>query len=208
MRRLVAASILLILHLPCSGQKAGHRTPEGPTATVEVLAFEATKGRFLGPPQVRAFESDDQPNLASRFRNGVASDIPHGLYRIEARLPGYFSDVRYVRVYQSKVTIVLGLRFDYELPKLPPTLHGRVVGLTAAARAKTFVKLVGVYESLSIESQIDQNGRFILGGLTPGLFLLFVAGENGILASRTLTVPYSGPQLEIEVSSGQVVPQK
>ena len=62
------------------------------------------------------FESKEHGNLATKFRDGVATGIPFGIYRVEGRLPWYFSDARYVRVFQSVVTIVLGLRFGEELP--------------------------------------------------------------------------------------------
>ena len=169
---------------------------------MEIVAFEA-KGRFLGAPTVSVFESYDHRNLAARFRDGAAEGIPYGVYRVEARMPSFFSDVRYARVYQPVVRVVVGLRFGEELPQVPPSLHGRVLALPV--RSKSFVKLVGVYENVSIESAIDSDGGFSLGGLSPGLFLFLVVGENGILASRTLTVPYTGPPLEIEVK-GDLAP--
>jgi hypothetical protein len=169
---------------------------------VEVVAFEAEKGRFLGAPQVSVFEEwGGRKNLAAKFRDGKAEGIPYSVYRIEAHLPGYSSDITYVGVYQPTVTIVLGLRFSQELPDTPPSLGGRVLGLTAPAD-KTFVKLIGVFEHISTESAVTSDGRFRLGGLVPGRFLLLVIGERGILASKSLSIPYVGPPLEVKIGDG------
>ena len=56
-----------------------------------------------------------------------------------------------------------------------------------------------------MESAIDTNGGFNLGGLTPGLFVLLIIGEHGILASRTLTIPYIGPPLEVSIKDHQLI---
>ena len=67
---------------------------------------------------------------------------------------------------------------------------------------------MGVYENISIESAIDNDGRFSLAGLSPGLFVLLIVGEKGIVASRTLAVPYSGPSLEIQAGTENVAPER
>ena len=174
-----------------------------PTSTVRVVAYEAN-GRYLGAPDISAFvDTGNQQDLASRFHGGVATAIPYGVYRVEGKQQWYYPDGRYVRVYQASVTIVLGMRFASELPEAPPTLPGRVVGLTGPTD-KTFARLMGVYENVSIEAAIDSEGKFALGGLTPGAFILLIVNDHGILASRTLSIPYTGPPLEIVVGANRV----
>ena len=194
------ASTLLSVQL--TGQRGENGIRSDPVARVEVLAFEAS-GRFLGSPNVTIFSSDHGHNLANEFHNGAASGIPYGLYRIEGGLPGYYSDAKFIRVYQPVVTVVVGLRFAEELPMVPPSLRGRVAG-TSGSGGKIFVRLVGLYENVSIESTINNDGEFSLAGLSSGLFLLLVVGEKGILASQSLTVPYTGPPIVIKVNGGSI----
>lgn len=187
-----------ILQSQTARQQEKLRAVARPVATVRVVAYEAN-GRYLGMPDVRTFvELDNKENLASKFHNGVASGIPYGEYQIEGHESAYFPDSRHIAVYQPFVTIVLGLRFASELPQIPPTLPGHVIGLQGSTE-KTFAKLIGVYENVSMESSIDGDGRFTLGGLSSGLFVLLIIGEKGVIASRTLTVPYTGPPLEMEI---------
>ncbi len=169
-----------------------------PSAKVSLIAFD-TRGNPLGPPIVRTFESYEHKNYASKFHLGVAEGIPFGVYRVEAYRTAYSSEERYARVYEREVTVVLGLTVGYELPSVPLTLHGKVVGLSPARRARSFVKLSGIYSNLSMESAIRPDGGFDLGGLTWGSFLLLVIDDQGVLATRSLSVPYSGPPLEIRV---------
>jgi hypothetical protein len=171
------------------------------SATVSVVAFD-TNGKFLGAPSVSVFEDpDDRDNLAPKFQKGVAEKIPYGTYRIDARLPGRVLDTKYVWVYQSHVTVVLGLQVSLELPEIPPTLHGRVVGSVSAS--KIFVRLASVYSNSSMDSAIAPDGSFDLSIPPVGKFLLLVIGEGGVLATRPISLPYTGPPLEIAVEATQ-----
>ena len=99
------------------------------TASVQVLAFEAG-GAFLGPPQVRVFESWDHKDLAGAFHGGIAEGVPFGVYKIEAHRPGCVPETRYVSVFRKHVTIIVGLAVSRETNGLPvwPALHGKVDG--------------------------------------------------------------------------------
>jgi hypothetical protein len=174
-----------------------------PIANVEVISFEAN-GRFLGAPNVTAFNSATGEDISSQFHSGVARGIPYGVYRIEAKLAGYFSDTTYARVYRPNVTLVMGLRFGAELPQVPPTLKGRVIGLHM--QGKYFAKMIGVFEHTSTESAIDQDGTFAMSGLSSGRYILLIIGEKGVMASKTLTIPYTGPPLEMKIQ-GEGPPQ-
>jgi len=163
-----------------------------------MVAFD-TRGHRLGAPDIRLFEDESRRNWASRFRNGVAENIPFGTYRVEGRLIGFYSDVRYARVYQSQVTVILGLTIGNEAPIFPPILRGRVVGIASESTRKDFVKLIGVFSSISLESEIGSNGEFEMSGLTDGIYLLLIAGEDGVLASQVIDIPYKGP-LEVKIA--------
>jgi hypothetical protein len=178
------------------GLLAAQQPSDHPSAKVDVIAFD-TNGSLLGPPTVKVFESaDGRSNLASMFHVGSADHVPYGNYRLEAYLPAYWSEVRYIRIYQPHVTVIVGLTFGLELPQAPRMLKGRILGQIPP---KGFVKLIGTYSNISMESAIDADGNFSLGGLSDGKFLLLVVGEKGILASRTVDIPYVGPALEVEV---------
>ena len=179
-------------------QQSKFRALTRPTATVNVVAYEAG-GRYLGAPNIRIFmELDEQKDFAAEFHEGRAIQIPYGEYRVEAQQQGFFPDIKRVAVYQPFVTIVVGLRFASELPQIPPMLSGHIVGLRGATD-RFFVKLVGIYENVSAESAISSDGSFTVGGLTPGLFALMIVGEKEVLITRTVTIPYVGAPLEIEI---------
>jgi hypothetical protein len=202
--RFGSLALLLIGVFPChsSGQTRGTVRAGRSVARVEVLAFD-TRGKFLGAPTIEVFEADNHTNFAAKFHAGVAEDIPFGEYRIKSDLPAYSSEARFIRVYQRRVTVVLGLTVGYELPSIPLSLHGRVVGRVPPQR--TFVRLAGVFSSLSMESPIGPDGGFDLVGLTWGKYLLLVVGEDGVLASRALTIPYTGPPLEIDIRADRTI---
>jgi hypothetical protein len=168
-------------------------------ATVQVLAFE-THGAFLGAPEVRLFESQDHKNISSSFRAGVADHVPFGVYRIEAYVGGFYPEVRYVAVYRQRVTVAVGLEFGREALTLPnPTsLHGKVIAPLPPAK-KSLAKLTGLFSNRSLESSIDPNGEFDFSIPWEGRYLLLILNEDGVLASRSIDIPYRGPPIEIEI---------
>jgi hypothetical protein len=173
-------------------------------ATVNVVAFDPRLGKLLGPPIIRAFRSEENNrDFARSFQPNAADGIPFDTYRIEAYLPGYFSAIRDVGVYQRSVTIVVGLGFGYELPDIAHTLslRGRVIGLKAAPTNGSFVKLTGIYSAKSTESTINSSGEFEMSGLFTGKYLLLVVTERGVIASQVLTIPDDGPTVDIKVGS-------
>jgi hypothetical protein len=167
--------------------------------TVNVIAFE-TRGRFLGIPHVRIFESEDHTNFASAFHEGVATSIPFGVYRIEAYVEGFYSEQRYVAIYQEHVTIVMGLPFGREAMVLPVAagLHGKIVS-SLSRDLTSFVRLTGIYSTQSIEASIREDGTFDLSVPWEGRYLLLVINERGIVASQLVNIPYSGPPLELQM---------
>lgn len=191
---------------------AGRRIPqENQAATVELIAF-STRGVFLprAPLYVEVFQSEGEKNLASKFRNGVAEDIPFGTYRMKAQLSGFYPEERYVRVSQHRTAIVLGLevgRIDF--PGLPYSFTGRIVGQALAPGRESFVKLIGVYSSLSMESIVGPDGAFAFSGFSDGIYLLLVVNEGSLLGSRVLRlpddIPKDGSPLVVEVSTDQPV---
>jgi hypothetical protein len=172
------------------------------TGSVHVLAYEAS-GRFLGMPEIRIFETWDHKDLSERFHEGAADSIPFGVYRMEVFRRGCFPETRYVSVFSKQVTVIVGLSVARETNGLPvqPMLHGRVKGLSSFDR-RPFVKLVGLYSSQTLEASIATDGQFEFSIPRDGRYLLMVVSEDGLLASREITSPYSGPPLEVEIGSG------
>jgi hypothetical protein len=175
------------------------------SAEVEVVAYD-TYGHFLGTPTVKLFESEDHKNIATKFQRGTAEGVPLGVYRVEAYRPGFYSQARYVRVYQPRVTIILGLEPGHEASPTPLRLHGRVIGEPMPSTKRIFIKLSGIFSDVSLESVIGPDGGFDLAGMPWGAYRVLVVSEDGILGSRIITVPYDGPPLQIEVGHDRAVP--
>jgi hypothetical protein len=190
MKNKIVVSVILIMGIISNlNQTANGQRKD--LAKVEIIAYD-TRGIRLGAPNVMTFESEHHENIASQFHMGTADNIPFGIYRIEAWLPAYSSEVRYVRVYQRRVTIVLGLNIGNELPVVAPTFSGRVVGLNSGKNNNVFAKLFGVFSNVSLESTINSDGEFEVAGVTDGQYILLIVNEKGVLASRVISMPYTG----------------
>jgi hypothetical protein len=181
-------------------QKSRAKSADQFLATVQVLAFD-TRGLFLGTPTVRLFESEDHKDLASAFHAGPADRIPFGVYKLEAYMNGFYPEVRYVAIYQPRVTVIVGLPFGREVLTLPvpPMVEGKLLGSLPRDK-KYFAKLIGIYSNRTLESNISADGRFDFSVPWDGRYLLLVVSEDGVLATRTIDVPYTGPALEIKIA--------
>jgi hypothetical protein len=176
---------------------------------VELVTFEEATGRLLGPPEVRVFESDTGKNFASQFHSGVADNIPHGIYRLEAFVPGYSAELRYVLINQARATVILGMPVS-PIESVPfPAIRGHILG--SAPPKRSFIRLVGIYSGQVMESAIEPDGTFGFAAVRCCRYLLLLMGDGGTLASKDLTISdatlagkiavrLETPPLEIEIS--------
>lgn len=196
------AWLALLPFLFYSAHAAAAGPPKEGTANVHVLVFNTQGSRVQGPITIRKFESRGR-NFASRFHDGFAEDIPFGDYVLSADIHSRDGAVRFVRIYQRQTTVVIESvvpGIDFAVDKWD--LKGTVVGSLPIGKT-CFVKLVGVFSTASFESSISNSGGFSFGGLTWGKYLLLVVSEDGILANRPISIPYSmtEPPLEVPIPS-------
>jgi hypothetical protein len=196
--KLIVTAVLASL-LSITGSVAAQAKPkrgpedESKSAAVEIRAFV-----------VRTFTSlDSGRDFANFFHGDAAENVPYGDYRIEVSAVAHYSERRFVGVYQKKVIVIVGLEFGHEVFATPLDLHGRVNDLPASAIKASFVKLVGLYSSTSWESAITPDGSFEMSGMGWGKYLLLVVGENGVLASRIITIPDIGLNQTVIIEIGQ-----
>jgi hypothetical protein len=176
---------------------------------VQVVAFDEATGRILPPPEVRLFQAGEQKNLAAKFHAGEVDDIPYGTYRIEAVVPGYTPELRYISVNQPRATVVLGMPVS-PIENVPyPSIRGHIVG--DLPLKKSFIRLVGIYNGQLMETAIEPDGTFGFSGVRCCKYLLLIIGDGGIIASKDITisdatlagkitVSLNNPPLEIEIN--------
>lgn len=179
------------------------------SASVALVVFgtsvSGTSAGVLESPNVVRFESLDHRELSNLFHNGIADHIPFGTYWMEVHKEGFWPSTIEVAVYRRRVTVVMSLTTG-NAPDFPimPVLHGKVVGRMPIGK-KSFAKLVGVLSSHSLESEINSDGEFDFGVPWNGHYMLLVANQDGLLASRPMDIPYTGPPLAIRI--GENVPE-
>jgi hypothetical protein len=169
-------------------------------ASVAIFAFEEESGRFLGPPTVVAFESEDHKNLAARFLSGTGEGIPYGVYRLEAGLVAHITAVRYVLVNRPRVSFVVGLPVS-PIESIPyPSIQGRISG--GSPLKHTFIRLLGTYSGQVLESAVGQDGTFGFPSVRCCKYLLLIIGDGSAVASKDITISDETLSRSIRVSIG------
>jgi hypothetical protein len=196
MRIHIALALCVSAFLPGSVKGQSSRVQESrSSATIQVLAF-STDGKLLPAPTIEVFENSLGENIAAMFRGGIAEGVPFGEYTIKGHALGFHSETRYVKVYQARATVVLGLAVGGIGGQNTFNLHGRIVGSPLPIGKTLLARLVGVYSNSSVESEIEPNGEFELAGIYWGTYLMLVVSEEGILAARQLAIPSDLPKNE------------
>ncbi len=139
--------------------------------------------------------SDDDSDLADRFKGGTATEVPYGEYSLKVFSTGTFSAYRKVYVFKPEVWVVAGLNFE---PQSPESMAPRNV-LTGAVEhippneEPVYVRMVGIYLDYRIDDRVQvfgDIGTFTLTGINPyGSFLLITTGRTGVLDIRQIEIP-------------------
>ncbi len=195
----LVVALVVLASLGAFAQSRGQqRRVEGASvATVRVVALDSN-GKALGVPEVSLFEDGPSKNLAAQFQSGFAQRVPFGVYRMKARVPGFYPEVRYVRVYQRETVVLIGLQPGYEASPVPEIVRGHVKGQAGSLLKNTFAKLNGVFSSVSMESVVAADGSFQFAGVPWGRYVLLILAGPDVIGSRFVRLPQDGPNIEIE----------
>ncbi|MFB3923961.1 MAG: hypothetical protein ACE145_19745 [Terriglobia bacterium] len=167
------------------------------TATVHLRVVLEANGMDLGTAKVEKFQREHgympSANFADRFKGKMASGIPYDFYTLCAHAAGFWTACTEVPVYQSEVWVVLGLRLGTESGPGTDTVTGRVSGKVDAT-SPLWVKLKGVYSSVSIDAKVDKSGAFQVC-VPIGRYVLITMRDDEILDTRPVSIPSSAPVL-------------
>lgn len=196
--RLALTGTVLILTLMIP---TGRAQATQDVAIVHLQIVDTFSGSDLGTATVESFTpgSDSRSgNLANKFVQNRASDIPFGVYRLRARATGFWSAEKDVYVFQPDTWVVLGLSFG-TIDTQPPQFN--VAGKVRNAHSFTseiHLRLIGVYSELSLDTKPDGSGKFRFAGVPQATYILVTIRANQVLDARRVQVPGIG-LLEVDV---------
>lgn len=188
--------LAFVLLLMCS---VGQGQPQKATVHLRIVD---NVGHDLGEPKVTEFKSkDDAHDFATRFRQGSATQLPFGIYKLRVYTHGFWSSEREVRVFQPDVWVVVSLELG--MGKLEGglstyALSGSVRNLPVA-KQPAWLRLSGVYSAVVIDARTGEAGRFSMAGIPQGLYVLVTTQNGKVLDARPVRVPLAGA-LEIELA--------
>lgn len=171
-----------------------------PVANAWVTLAPATKPARGWAGRARRFPLAQSPGQAVAGDGGfVFRRLARGEYRLQAAAPG-------LRQETPPVTVTLG---ETPLPSIELTLapgeeiHGEIVGLTADTRQPTLISAQGPGGETR-GAQVDEEGRYRLGGLGAGRWKITVFAPGGRLLNAVVdVVEGAGPyRLDFDLQSG------
>lgn len=197
------AAFALVIFMQASG--AGQQQHK---ATVHVIVVDGF-GRDLGNANVASFKNlDNGRDLANRFKENTAKDVPYSVYRLRVQRAAYFPGQITAQVFQPDVWLVVGLRVGEELPEFPAPrlkMSGTIKNLDPTEEP-VYLRLAGVYSNFIMDAKarvLDHSCTFELVGVIPdGKYILITIGRTRILDVRQLDVKFPA-KTPIEINLGE-----
>jgi len=161
---------------------------ENRTARVEIIAVD-DRGESVGDDfNVDSFQPQfGGPDLAGRFRKGVASKILYGTYRARVHLTGWLTAERTVEVSQPEVFVVIGMELGLEGGPTREVLTGSVK-TDDKSPGPILVRIAGVFSAYIFDAQANSTGEFSLDGVPMGEYVAVATRGSKILGSTAFTL--------------------
>lgn len=197
------AAFALVIFIQASGASQQQHK-----ATVHIIVVDGF-GRDLGNATIASFKNlDNGRELANRFKENTARDVPYSVYKVRVQRAAYFPGQITAQVFQPDVWLVVGLRVGEELPEFPaPRLEmsGTINNLDPTEEP-VYIRLAGVYSNFIMDAKarvLDHSGTFELAGVIPdGKYILITIGRTGILDVRQVGVKFPA-KTPIEIDLAQ-----
>ena len=210
----IGRTCILILAIGCTAFSADKPEREQQLANIHIR-FVNSYGTELGnepqvdAPQVDSFEiTSGGANLASRFRNGMATHIPFGVYRLRAHASGFWNTEREVRIFQQTTLVLVSLDVGTEGGWQTSKVTGRIANAKSPTNSM-HLRLSGVYSTIIIDAELQPDGSFEFLKVPHGLYVLMTVTrgslesshvEGSVLNSQIVSVPVSSP-LTVELNN-------
>lgn len=171
-----------------------------PRATVHIMAFDPF-GSSIFAAQVHLFSRDRKQDLAPPGHPTEISGVPYGYYILSAWDTGGGLAEREVTVNTKEVWVRIGLSFPAGDRASPPgdllitgDIHPPPGDATWWARAE------GVFLNVSREAPVSRAGRFTIGGLEMGTYLVEVFDGSKLRHAETVEIDNKEPERHLRIS--------
>jgi hypothetical protein len=156
------------------------------------------------------YDAGDSFDLASRFRENTASNVPYGIYRLRVLPTWLLIPERKVDVWQPDVWVTIGVgneSFGDRAGSGPTWSIPGTVNNIDAGQEPLYVRALSVYADFVMDDKVNvsgSSGTFSLAASDPGgTFLLVTTGRSGVLDIRQIEIPSKTP-IVIDLNKNQV----
>jgi len=196
-RWFVIVLLACVISVPRSlyAQERGDRLP---VATVHVDVF-GPFGEKIPNPEVRLFTSDHKRELAKGEQRLTIPEVPYGMYILRATSGALFGE-RELKVNTKETWVRIGLSFpggERAVPLGDLIISGEISPPPPTAK-NWWVRVEGVFLHTSREAALPGSGRFSVGGLEMGAYLVEVF--EGSVLHHVETVEIDPKKLETHLT--------
>jgi len=179
---LIRLCVALCLEMLCRAECVSHAETEYGRVVFEVFT---SLGEPLENAHIEFRELGSRKNFTSAFRGNVATRIPYGFYDAHIVSPGFASVTREIRVFQPETSIRAELRVSMECGEYA-SLQGTIE--PAPGDHLLWAKVVPFRGTGGIEVPIASDGKFSVGGLDGGKYLIMVLDNTYVIRTQTVEV--------------------
>lgn len=177
-----------------------------PRATVHILLFDAFGDRIEARQvQEIRFEGKNASTPAGRIRGLDVYDAPYGEYVLKVWTPGGSFAEQEVLVNLQEVWVRLGLVFspgDRLWPGGGLSIAGSILPRPSAKKDDWWVRAEGVFLNFRRDAPVDNQGRFSIGGLEMGTYVVEVFEGSILRHAQRVEIDPNRPATQLVISVG------
>ena len=195
MQTLRLVLLVCILVMAFTGARSAAKTETTTTASHVRIVPVGIYGKALDDANlvVEDFRSiSGGKSIADHFHGASASEIPYGIYVLRARVPGFWSNERLVRVFQPDVVAVIDLAVGVDGGPQNSAVSGRI-RTAKRGPASIRARLCGTYGDTTIDTELNSSGEFSVAEVPNGSYILIIMSSDAVLKAQPIRVPVSAP---------------
>jgi hypothetical protein len=146
-------------------------------------------GKPITDAQIEFLTSDRSKNLASSPHARVISDVPYGRYRLVAKITGGYASERQILVNAKSMFVMTSIPFRWGDSTMWEGGSLELIGTVAPVPPEpTFIRIRGLYLDDQREAILDRMGKFYVGGLDNGSFVIEVLSGTRLIHAESISI--------------------